>query len=91
MTRPGVPPPGAPFPGPNEPAMPPQAPAASSRINPSMVPSPVVVNEADQSKFNEVAFVTSSLGQQLPPLPSTMTRYIDDGMSFIDGKGSFLR
>lgn len=53
--------------------------ATTSRINPTMVPSPVVVNEADQSKFNETAFVTSSLGVQLPPLPSTMTRYVDDG------------
>lgn len=59
--------------------MPPQPPA--NRINPALVPSPVAVNEADQSRFNETAFVTSTLGTQSPPLPSTMARYVDDGNS----------
>lgn len=53
-----------------------------SRLNPmSMVPTPVAVNEADQSKFNETAFVTSTIGSQSPPLTSTMAKYIDDGNS----------
>lgn len=85
-----MPPPGAPLPGtspygaPHQPYMAPpqqqqQPQQPQNRINPSMIPSPVTVNEADQSKFNETAFVTSTLGSQSPPLPSTMARYMDDG------------
>lgn len=85
MQNPGYPqpqqvsPPGAPFPSTAAPV--PSTQQASTRINPGMIPSPVTVNEADQSKFNETSFVTSSIGVQSPPLPTTMARYIDDGNS----------
>lgn len=75
----GIPPPGASFPNQDASRMVQGQQPASNRINPSMIPSPVTVNEADQSKFNESSFVTSTLGSQSPPLPSTMARYIDDG------------
>ena len=74
-----IPPPGAAFPSTAGPAA--SAQPASTRINPAMIPSPVTVNETDQSKFNEASFVTSSVGAQAPPLPSTMARYVDDGNS----------
>jgi protein transport protein SEC24 len=74
-----IPPPGAPFPSLSESASNPQL--ASTRINPALIPSPVTVNEMDQNKFNETSFVTSSIGTQSPPFPSTMARYVDDGNS----------
>lgn len=88
-SRGSIPPPGAPLPGTGPYGAPQQQPymasqqqqaqPAQNRINPSMIPSPVTVNEADQSRFNETTFITSTLGSQCPPLPSTMARYVDDG------------
>ncbi len=92
--RPSIPPPGAPYPGSaNYPTssvqnsgipsihQDPVRSNSQNRINPNMIPSPVTVNETDQAKFNETSFITSTLGSQSPPLPSTMARYVDDGNS----------
>jgi protein transport protein SEC24 len=51
-----------------------------SRIDPNQIPSPLVVQEADQSTFDETQFNTFT--RSVPPLASTHFRAFDDGSRF---------
>ncbi|KAI9206218.1 Sec23/Sec24 trunk domain-containing protein [Polychytrium aggregatum] len=53
------------------------APASRSRIDPNQIPSPVVVQEADQEAYADKPYLT--LSKTVPPLPSTQFGAIDEG------------
>jgi protein transport protein SEC24 len=61
------PPPGGP--GPAQPSR--------SKIDPNQIPSPIVVQEADQQNYETTPYSTFS--RMLPPLASTRFRAVDEG------------